>query len=165
MYVPVYNPADHLRPVVGARVPAVVLVSVADRGYPPLPPTLAIRRRDLLGRRVARSRLQLGLGRPNWGGYDINVNVHGNNPWVNRPYYRDRYVNNAELEPRARASPRRRLPRPGDGTNVTGLPVPAPIQARESYRGRGSAGYGGGYGRPAPGAERRHASATGCSQR
>ena len=124
-----------------------VLVSVADLGLPAAAAELDTPP-DLLGRRMAITAYNwLGLA-PTGRCMAINVNVHGNNPCVNLPYYRDRYASSPNW---SHAPDHRRSVAYRNRTTQRYRPAyPGAIQARENYRGRDSAGYGGGYGPPAP---------------
>jgi hypothetical protein len=154
VYVPVYNPQIIYGPWWAPAYTPWYWYPGPVWGYPSLPPTWGYGAGIFWGTAWAISAYNWGWCRPNWGGYAINVNVRGNNPLVNRPYYRDRYVNspNWSHAPEHRRGVAYRDP----GTAQRYRPAnPGAIQMRENYRGRDvatSPGYGGGLGRPVPGA-------------
>jgi hypothetical protein len=84
-----------------------------------------------------------GWCRPNWHGHSININVHTNNIWVNRPGYHDRYQNNANWS--HNVEHRRGVAYRDTATGNKYRPnYNAGVQTREGYRGREVT-------RPAPG--------------
>jgi hypothetical protein len=145
VYVPVYNPEIIYGTWWAPAYPPWYWYPGPVWGYPSLPPTWGYGAGIFWGTAWAITAYNWGWCRPNWGGYAINVNVRGNNPWVNRPYYRDRYANspNWSHAPEHRRGIAYRDP----GTAQRYRPAnPGAIQTRESYRGRDVAT------RPAPGA-------------
>ena len=154
VYVPVYNPEIIYGPWWAPAYRPWYWYPGPVWGYPAFPSTWGYAAGIFWGTAWAINSYNWGWCRPNWGGYNIYVDVHGHNPWVNRPYYRDRYANtpNWSHAPEHRRGVAYRDP----GTAQRYRPAnPGAIQTRENYRGRDVAtgpGYGGGYGRPVPGA-------------
>ena len=154
VYVPVYNPEIIYGPWWAPAYTPWYWYPGPIWGYPVLGPGWGYGAGIFWGTAWAIGAYNWGWCRPDWGGRNIHVNVHGNNPWVNRPHYRDRYANspNWSHAPEHRRGVAYRDP----GTAQRYRPANAgATQARESYRGRDVAtgsGYGGGYGRTAPGA-------------
>ena len=154
VYVPVYNPQIIYGPWWAPAYTPWYWYPGTIWGYPALGPTWGYGAGIFWGTAWAITAYNWGWCRPNWGGYNLNVNVHGNNPWVNRPHYRDRYANS----PNWSHAPehRRGVAYRDQGTAQRYRPANAgAIQTRESFRGRDVAtgpGYGGGSGRPVPGA-------------
>ena len=154
VYVPVYNPEIIYGPWWAPAYTPWYWYPGPIWGYPVLGPSWGYGAGIFWGTAWAITAYNWGWCWPNWRGYNINVNVHGNSPWVNRPHYRDRYANtpNWSHAPEHRRGVAYRDP----GTAQRYRPANAgAIQARESYRGRDVAtgpGYGAGSGRTAPGA-------------
>lgn len=153
VYVPVYNPEIIYGPWWAPAYRPWYWYPGPIWGYPAFPSTWGYAAGIFWGTAWAINAYNWGWCRPNWGGYRINVNVHGHNPWANRPYYRDRYANspNWSHAPEHRRGVAYRDP----GTAQRYRPAnPGAVQTRESYRGRDvrtGPGYGGGYARPVPG--------------
>jgi len=76
-----------------------------------------------------------GWCHPNWHGNSININVHNNNLWVNRPGYHDRYQNNGNWN--HNVEHRRGVAYRDTATGNKYRPTNnAGVQTREGYRGR-----------------------------
>jgi hypothetical protein len=154
VYVPVYNPEIIYGPWWAPAYRPWYWYPGAIWGYPAFPSTWGYAAGIFWGTAWAINTYNWGWCRPNWGGHNIYVDVHSRNPWVNRPYYRDRYANtpNWSHAPEHRRGVAYRDP----GTAQRYRPAnPNAVQTRENYRGRDvvtGRGSGGGYGRPAPGA-------------
>ena len=150
VYVPVYNPEIIYGPWWAPAYRPWYWYPGPIWGYPSAPADWGYAGGIFWGTAWAINAYNWGWCRPNWRGNNVYVNVHGNNPWVNRPYYRARYANapNWSHAPEHRRGVAYRDP----GTRQRYRPTnPGAIQARENYRGRDVAtgsGYGGGYGRP-----------------
>ena len=93
VYVPVYNPEIIYGPWWAPAYRPWYWYPGPIWGYPSAPPDWGYVAGIFWGTAWAINAYNWGWCRPNWGGYNLYVNVHGNNPWVNRPYYRDRYAN------------------------------------------------------------------------
>ena len=154
VYVPVYNPEIIYGPWWAPAYTPWYWYPGPIWGYPAFPSSWGYAAGMFWGTAWGITAYNWGWCRPNWGGHNIYVDVHGHNPWVNRPYYHDRYANNPNWShaPEHRRGVAYRDP----GTQQRYRPAnPGAVQTRESYRGRDVApgpGYGGGYGRPAPSA-------------
>ena len=135
VYVPVYNPTVIYGPWWAPDYLPWYWYPPPIWGYAPAPSWWGYTAGFSWGTAWAIGYNNWGWARPNWYNHSVNINV-GNNYWLNRPQYRERYPGgggNWSHSPEHRRGVAYRDP----GTSNRYRPTnPGAIQSRESYRGR-----------------------------
>ena len=135
VYVPVYNPEIIYGPWWAPAYAPWYWYPGPIWGYPRVPVAGATGAGIFWGTAMGDRAYNWGWCRPNWGGYDINVNVHGNNPWV-EPAVLPRPVRQQPPNWSHAPEHRRGVAYRDPGTAQRYRPAnPGAIQTRESYRG------------------------------